>query len=160
MSEQAAPTREEVMNRRFDLDAEIEELNRQHKVKVTPLAEELTLCEQFIKAEMTKGNEQQYKLSSGHQCFFVTKTSVTVKDMDAVIDYMLRAAPPPAEVPDPTAWDRVIKHIEATGLWALLNKAVNKTAAVEVIESNKGVMPGVALSQFKDLNWLRGKGAA
>ncbi len=160
MSEQDAPTREEVMNRRFELDAEIEELNRQHKVKVGPLAEELTMCEQFIKAEMANGNEQQYKLANGHQCFFVTKDSVTVEDMGKVIHYALAAAPLPEEVSDPNVWDSIINHIARSGMWEILNKAVNKTTAKEILESSPAALAGaVKYSSFRDLSWRRGKSA-
>lgn len=164
MSDQAAapdapPSRDEVMARRFYLDAEITAIAQRHKTELAPLAEELTMCEQFIKKTMIDGNEQQVKMADGSMCFFVSKDSVAVKDMDAVVGYILAAAPPPSDFPT-TQWQAILQHIQATGLWTMLNKAVNKTNVKEIIETTKVTPPGLEYSSFRDLNWRRGKAPA
>ena len=156
--EAPAPSREQLMTRRFELDSQIEECQRVTKVALEPLVTELQQTEQKIKASMIEGGEQQVKMADGIMCFFVTKDSVTVDDMDAVIDYMLRQAPPPPGCND-DAWSSIISHIERHAMFGLLNKAVNKTAAKEILETNAGVLPGIKYSSFKDLSWRRGKTA-
>ena len=54
------------------------------------------------------------------------------------------------------AGENILDHIQNTGLWALLNKAVNKTAVKEMIEA-AAPPPGVRYTTFKDLAWRRGK---
>ena len=154
--EAPAPSREQLMTRRFELAAQIDECQRVTKVALEPLVTELQQTEQKIKQSMIENSEQQVKMADGNMCFFVTKDSVTVDDMDAVIDYMLRAAPVFDGVEDPL-WDAIITHLEQHAMFGLLNKAVNKTAAKEILETNKGVLPGIKYSSFKDLTWQRGK---
>ena len=157
--EAPAPSREQLMTRRFELDAQIEECQRVTKVALEPLVAELQQTEQKIKQSMIENSEQQVKMADGSMCFFVTKDSVTVDDMDAVIDYMLRAAPRP-ESCSVEVWDETIRYFEQHAMFGLLNKAVNKTAAKEILETNAGVLPGIKYSSFKDLSWRRGKGAS
>lgn len=146
-----------VLSRRFELVEQMDIISGRHKGELAPLAEELKLCESFIRGQMIEGGMQQFKSSStGHQTFFTTKDSVTVKDMPSVIGFMLAAAPPPEVVPDPTVWQSILNHIQAHGMWGLLNNAVNKTAAKELIEKQTPP-PGVEYSSFRDLAWRRGK---
>ena len=152
-----------VMARRFELVEAQEALALKHKAEMAPIAEELKLCELFVKDEMNKLGAQQYKTqAAGHMAFFTTKDSVTVKDMDASIRYMLASTPPltdAGKTVDAGMWAKVIDHICANGMWGLLNKAVNKTAAKEILDT--GVSPatlGVEYSSYKDLAWRRGKG--
>ena len=154
---------DEVMSRRFDLDEQIAARQLAHKAELAPLVEEMNLCESFVKAELLKTGAQQWKSSStGHMTYWTTKDSVTVEDMDAVIHRILTESPLPPKDEDSTyfvsddGWARILRHIHATGLWALLNKAVNKVATREVIESG-GAVPGVKFTSFKDLCWRRGK---
>lgn len=154
---------DEVMSRRFELDDQITAIQNQNKAALAPLVEEMQLCESFIKAELLKTGAQQWKSSStGHMTYWTTKDSVTVEDMDQVIHHILAAAPLPPKDPDSTyfmsgdGWAKVLNHIQATGLWILLNKAVNKVATREVIESGTPV-PGVKFTSFRDLCWRRGK---
>ena len=157
---------DEVMSRRFELDAQITAIQTAQKAALAPLVEEMELCESFIKADLLKTGAQQWKSSStGHMTYWTTKDSVTVEDMDAVIRRILAECPPPppeliaqaAHLQTPEAqWDIVLDYVQETGLWGLLNKAVNKVATREVIESGKPV-PGVRFTSFKDLAWRRGK---
>lgn len=154
---------DEVMSRRFELDEQITARQLAHKAELAPLVEEMQLCESFVKSELLKTGAQNWTSArTGHQTYFTTKDSVTVEDMDAVIDCILAAAPLPPKDPDSAyfmsddGWTRILRHIHANGLWILLNKAVNKTAAREVIEAGTPV-PGVKFTSFRDLCWKRGK---
>ncbi|MHB8388018.1 MAG: hypothetical protein ACYDBH_00385 [Acidobacteriaceae bacterium] len=122
-----------VMARRFDLVEQMAIIQGKHKAELAPLAEEVNLCETFIKDEMNRSGMQQCKTSSG-MAFFTTKDSVTVEN-----------------------FDETLAEIREKGLWQLLNKAVNKTAVKEYIEVNKAVPPGVKYDSYKDLSWRRGK---
>lgn len=145
---------DDVMTRRFELADELDRRAALYKAELAPLNEELGLCETFIKAELLRTGAQQWKSSStGHQTFWTTKDSVTVEDMDQVIHRILVEAPP---MGDPTLWQQVLDHIQATGLWGLLNKTVNKTAVKEMIEAN-AQPPGIKYTTFRDLAWRRGK---
>ncbi len=155
MAEQEV-NRGEVMTRRFALDEEINIISGRHQAELKPLIEEKNLCEQFIKQTMLAAGEQQFKTDEGHMTFFVTKDSVKVTDMGEVIHYMLASAPPPDTIPL-EEWDHIIEHIQSHGLWGLLNNAVSKTAAKEIIETTKAAPPGIEYSSYKDLNWRRGK---
>jgi hypothetical protein len=147
---------DEVMSRRFELDEQITAIQNKNKADLAPLLEELQLCESFVKAELIKTGAQQWKSSStGHMTYWTTKDSVTVEDMDQVIHRILAESPPPDSMDKP-AWDEVLNHIQETGLWALLNKAVNKTTVKEMIEAQQQP-PGVKYTAFKDLAWRRGK---
>lgn len=148
-----------VMSRRFELVEQMDIISARHKAELQPLSEELKLCESFIRSQMLDGGMQQFKSSStGHMTFFTTKDSVTVRDMSAVIGFMLAASPPPPPevLPDPAQWPNVLAHIHHEGMWGLLNNAVNKTAAKELIEKQTPP-PGVEYSAFRDLTWRRGK---
>ena len=157
---------DEVMSRRFELDEQITARQLAHKAELLPLVEEMNLCEQFVKSELIKQGAQNWtSTKTGHHTHFMTKDSVTVEDMDAVIDCILAAAPPIPDLsvkvvrmPDAEAWKFVLDHIHTTGLWALLNKAVNKTVAKEMIEASTPP-PGIKYTAFKDLAWRRGKAA-
>jgi hypothetical protein len=130
------------------------------KAEMAPLAEDLGMCESFIKQHMLDAGLTQAKTDAG-MAFFTTKDSVTVRDMDDVIRFMLAASPPPKQngkTVSPKQWAFVLDHIAATGMWGLLNKAVNKTAAKELIEAQTPP-PGVEYSAYKDLSWRRGKSA-
>jgi len=147
---------DEVMTRRFELDEQISMLQGKHKAELAPMVEEMQLCEQFVKAELLKSGAQQWKSSStGHMTYWTTKDSVTVEDMDQVVHRILAEAPPPEGMVK-SMWDDLLLHIQTTGLWGLLNKAVNKTAAKEMIEAGDQP-PGVRYTSFKDLAWRRGK---
>ena len=151
---------EAVMAQRFKLVEDIAIIQGRHNAELAPLNEALKLCEQYVKAFMLEHGLQQNKTANGDMAFFVTKDSATVKDMDGVIDTILGAAPPmlgigltPISMDE---WSVVLQHIRTHALWGLLNKAVNKTAAKELIEA--GTPPaGVEYSSYKDLNWRRGK---
>ena len=145
-----------VMSRRFELVEQAAIIAGRHKAELEPLNEELRLCELFVKDEMNKGGLQQVKTDAG-MAYFTTKDSVKVLDMGEVIHYMLAAAPPPVDI-TPPVWLRILNHIQEHGLWGLLNNAVNKTAAKEIIEATKASPPGIEYRSFKDLSWRRGKG--
>ena len=153
-------TVDQVMARRFELVEQMDVIAGRHKAELQPLAEELKVCELYIKDTMLKGGLQQIKTDAG-MTYFTSKDSVTVKDMDEVIGFMLHAAPiAPAiqSAGDPQAmWDGILAHIQAHGLWGLLNRAVNKTSAKELIEAQTPP-PGIEYSSYKDLAWRRGKG--
>lgn len=157
---------DEVMSRRFELDEQITARQLAHKAELAPLVEEMQLCESFVKAELLKTGAQQWKSSStGHMTYWTTKDSVTVEDMDQVIHHILAAAPlPPKDdasryFMSSDGWDFILRHIQNTGLWMLLNKAVNKTAYKELLEAQQQA-PGVKYTTFKDLCWKRGKAGA
>lgn len=157
----APPSREVVMARRFELDTEITRRAQLQKQELAPLVEELNMCEAYIKQTMLDGGEQQVKMGDGSMCFFVSKDSVTVKDMDAVVGYMLAFAPcPPMLGIGEDTWKAALAHIQSTGLWTMLNKVVNKTVVKEIIEASKATPAGLEYSSFRDLNWRRGKAAA
>ena len=150
-----------VMARRFDLVEQVKIIARRHKAELAPMNEEINLCGTFIKDLMNKSGLQQAKTDAG-MAFFTTKDSVTVKDMDQVIPFILAAAPCPLpNVIEGLAlnevwWPRILAYIATHGMWGLLNKAVNKTAAKELIEANTPP-PGIEYSSYKDLAWRRGK---
>ena len=155
---------DEAMTRRFELDEQISLIQGRQKLELAPLVEEMQLCEQFVKAELLKTGAQQWKSSStGHMTFWTTKDSVTVENMEAVIHRILSEAPPIADLDaqiegktDAEVWAMVLEHIEACGLWGLLNKAVNKTSVKELIEAGDQP-PGIKYTTFRDLSWRRGK---
>ena len=127
---------DDVLSRRFDLVEQIAVLAGQHKAQLAPLNDELLLCEQYIKDELNKSGAQQWKSArTGHQTFFTIKDSVTVED-----------------------FDRFVEFIDREAAWHLLNKAANKTAVKEYIETNAKPPPGVKYDTFRDLSWRRGKG--
>lgn len=122
-----------VMSRRFELVEQIAIIQGRQKLELEPFAEEVKLCEQFIKDEMNKAGMQQCKTGAG-MAFFTTKTSCTVSDWDATLDY-----------------------IQKNNAFELLNHAVNKSTVAEFIELNKEAPPGVKFDSYKDLSWRRGK---
>lgn len=149
---------DEVMTRRFQLVEEQAILAGKQKAEMKPLSDELDLCETYIKQHMLDSGLTQAKTDAG-MAFFTTKSSVTVDDMDSVIRFMLDAAPPledMGKVVPPEQWKRVLDHIALTGMWGLLNKAVNKTSCVELIEAQTPP-PGVRYAAYKDLGWRKGK---
>ena len=156
--------RSEVITRRFELDEQISLIQARHKAELAPLQDELTLCERFVADSMNKANEQSVKIDGVGMTFFTTQDSVTVDNMDGVIDTILQAAPPPDMLFDADAapevkqqaWESVLNHIHTHGLWALLNKAVNKTVAKEMIAANTPPA-GVKYDARKVLAWRRGK---
>ena len=126
---------DEVMTRRFELDALIEDAERQHKLAIAPLTEELKLCETYVRSEMLRAGTQQWKSSTtGHETHFTTKSRSSVKDFDATL-----------------------AEIREKGLWHLLTKAVSKEATKEYIEEYGKPPPGVEYTEFKDLAWRRGR---
>lgn len=153
---------DEVMTRRFELDEQISLIQGRQKLELAPLVEEMQLCELFVKAELLKTGAQQWKsAATGHQTFWTTKDSVKVENMEAVIRRILAEAPIPeigGEGVNLTGgmWSEILDHIAATGLWGLLNKAVNKSSVKELIEAGDQP-PGVKYTTFKDLSWCRGK---
>lgn len=125
---------DDVMTRRFELDEDISVRQGKHKAELAPLMDEMKLCEAFIKAELLKSGAQQWKsASTGHQTFWTTKDSVTMRD-----------------------WDNFIAFVEANKAWHLLNHAANKTAVKEMIEAQTPP-PGIEYTSFRDLAWHRGK---
>lgn len=149
------------IDRRFELDEQIGIIQGQQKAVLAPLAEEMSLCEQFVKAEMLTANTQQTKTAAGHQCFFTTKDSATVEDFDAVLKSIVAASPPmqqDGKTVAPEQWQAVLDHIVATANWGLLNRAINKTVYKEMLEAQTPP-PGVKYTSFKDLSWRRGKAA-
>lgn len=153
---------DEVMSRRFELDEQISIIQGRHKNELAPLMEEMKLCESFVKGELLKSGAQQWKsAATGHMTYWTTKDSVTVKDMGGVIHRILMEAPIPeiggeGVVITGGMWSQIIDHIQTHGLWSLLNNAVNKTTAKELIEAGTPP-PGVEYVSFKDLAWRRGK---
>jgi hypothetical protein len=147
---------DQVMARRFDLAEEIAIIQGRQKAELEPLAEEQTLCERFIKDAMNKGNMQQLKITGVGSAHFTTKDSVKVSDMGEVIGFILAAAPPMPGAAE-NCWPEVLQYIQAHAMWGLLNNAVNKSAAKEIIEANKAPPPGVEYTSFRDLNWTRDK---
>lgn len=153
-------TREEAIDRRFELDEQIAVIQGRQKAELAPLVEEMHLCEQFVKSDMLSAGAQQTKTAGGHQCFFTTKDSVTVADWDAVLREIVFASPPMSKdgkTVTPEQWNEVLTHILATANWSLLNRAVNKTVVKEIIEERKVPPPGVKYESFRDLSWRRGK---
>jgi hypothetical protein len=122
-----------VMARRFALVEEITAIAGRHKAELKPFADELSLCEIFIKDMMNRSGLQQAKTGAG-MAFFTTKDSVTVED-----------------------WEATLADIVANNNYGLLNRAVNKTAVKEYIEANKTPPPGVKYDSYRDLAWRRGK---
>jgi len=166
MTEPEAPSLDDVMTRRFELDEQIAIIQGQQKLALEPLAEELKLCETYIKNELNTSGAQSWKSqTTGHMTFFTTKDSVKVENMDDVIGYMLAAAPIPDffydaitdGVPHGESWTNIINHIRTHGLWSLLNNAVNKSTAKEIIERDNAPPPGTSYSSYRDLSWKRGK---
>ena len=159
MTEPEAPSLDDVMTRRFELDEQIAIIQGQQKLALEPLAEELKLCETYIKNELNTSGAQSWKSqTTGHMTFFTTKDSVKVENMDDVIGYMLAAAPPSASgAITPILWEAILDHIRTHGLWSLLNNAVNKSTAKEIIERDNAPPPGTSYSSYRDLSWKRGK---
>ncbi len=145
----------QAMERRFALAEEIALAQGRHKAELEPLLEEQKLCETFVKDFMNNGNMQQYKVASGDQAFFQAKTSAGVVNFEETLDYIVEVPPLPGLE---AAWAQIKQHIRAAGNWNLLNKAVNKTAVGEYIETNNAPPPGVKWDSFRDLQWRRGKG--
>ena len=147
-----------VMTRRFDLVDQIEEAGKRHKVELASLTEELQLCEAFIKKTMLDAKTQQHKsATTGHETHFVTKTQCTVSDMDAVIDLVLKTAPPADILPDHSLWPAILDHIHKTGMWVMLTNAVSKETAKEYVKIHNAPPPGVKFREYRDLAWTRGK---
>lgn len=153
----------QVMEQRFKMLEEVSLVQGRHKAELEPLLEAIRLSEIFIKDTMNKDGSQQIKSAlTGDSCNFTTKDSVTVKDMDAVVGYIVEASPLPNHIPGVTTevWGLVKAHLRGTAMWTLLNQAVSKNAVKDVIKETNAVPPGVEYSSYKDLAWKRGKGAA
>lgn len=148
-------SRDAVMARYFELDSEIEALQRQHKAALEPLAEEQKLCALFIKNTMNEANEQQIKITGVGQAYFTTKTSCKVTDFDQVIGTVLAAAPPPPGFAGD--WGQVLAYIQSAALWSMLTKAVAKEQVKEYAEVHSAPPPGVELVSYRDLSWSRAK---
>jgi hypothetical protein len=154
----------QVMEQRFELIEQVAIIQGRHKGELEPLLDAIRLAEIYIKDDMNKNGAQQIKSAlTGDSCNFTTKTSVTVKDMGAVIGYVVEASP----VPDPEAipgvtaetWPLILAHLKQTAMWTLFNNAVNKTQVADIIKETNTTPPGVEYSSYKDLAWKRGKGA-
>lgn len=123
------------MARRFELVEEMSIIEGRHKAELAPMAEELSLCEKFIHAEMLTSGAQQWKsANTGHMTFFTTQDSVKVGDPDQFFAYV---------------FENKAAH--------LLNNAANKTSVKEYIEANNAPPPGVSYEARKVLAWRRGK---
>lgn len=121
-----------VIARRFELVDEIERRTKEFQASISGLNEELTLCEQFVKQEMTTQNLQNVKTASGTP-YFTTKDRVRI-----------------------TAWDDTIAFVNEHNLHHMLTRQLAKDAVREYMKENGGALPpGVAYEQFKDLNWKR-----
>ena len=126
---------DDVMTRRFELAEQLDLLAAELKTKSTPLQEEMTLCENYIRSELIKAGAQNWKsATTGHATHFMTKSKCQVSDFEATL-----------------------AEIRAHELWHLLTKAVSKEAVKDYIEANKKPPPGVTYTEFKDLAWSRGK---
>ena len=149
---------DEVMTRRFQLVEEQAILAGKQKAEMAPLAEEVDLCEKYIKGVMLESGLQQVKTDAG-MTFFTSKDSVAMRDFEGFVRFILQQVPPLEDmgkvVPD-AQWKRVIDHIAEHGMWALLTKAANKTVVKELIEA--GTPPtGIEFSSYRDLAWRKGK---
>lgn len=122
-----------VMARRFEIDKQMTVITNRHKAELAPLAEELKLCETYLRTKMLAGNMQQLKITGVGQAYFTTKTRSSVND-----------------------WDALLAHIREQNLWQLLTKAVGKEAVKEYLDERQELPPGVKFEQYKDLSWSRG----
>jgi len=123
------------MSQRFELVEQIAIAEGRHKAELAPLREELALWESYIKDEMIKGNQQQFRsATTGHETHFTTQDSVKVGN-----------------------WDETLPYIIDNKAYHLLNQAVNKTAAKEHIDLYKAPPPGVEYTSRRVLVWSRGK---
>lgn len=151
----------QVMEQRFEILEQIAIIQGRQSAELAPLLEAVRLSELFIKDQMNKDGSQQIKSAlTGDSCNFTTKSSVTVKNMDSVIGYVVAASPPPEALGLDVVekWPAILAHLQSTGLWALFNQAVNKTTVKEIIKDTNATPPGVEYSEFKDLAWKKGKG--
>lgn len=123
-----------VMARRFALVEEIKIIEGRHKAELKPLADELSLCEVYIKDSMNKGNTQSIKINGVGMAYFTTKSQCKVADFEAML-----------------------AEIQAKGLWTLLTRAVSKEAVKEYISEYKTPPPGIEYSEYRDLAWSREK---
>lgn len=146
-----------VMTRRFELDEAISVVESRCKAEIAPLAEELSMCENYIRSELLANGTQQWKsANTGHSTHFTTKTRCTVGDMNQVVDCVLSAATP-LNGYTPEQWAGVLRHIADHALWIMFTNAVRKETVKEYIETNKAPPPGVNYSEYRDLVWSRGK---
>ena len=129
-------TIESAVNRRFELDAAIEDISRRHTAELAPLVEEMKLCEAFVKQEMLTRQTRQIKTLVGHETHFTTKTRASVSNAEEFMGYVI-----------------------SSESWNLLTNAANKTAVQEYMETHPAPPPGVKFDSFQDLAWRRGKGA-
>jgi len=123
----------QVITRRFELDAQIDAIKARHKAELAPFNEELNMCEQFVRQEMLKDNQQNVKINGVGMTYFTTKDKVTVENFETVL-----------------------AEIREKGLWSMLTAALSKTAVKEYIDEHGAPPVGTKYETYRDLNWRRG----
>lgn len=114
----------------------------QHK----KLIEAVTIA---LKDYMLNNKMDQVKTAGVGMTYFTTKDSVTVKDMNAVIGFVLKSAPAP-EGMSQEQWEAILGHVQNTAMWGLFKKDVTKTVVKELLADGQP-MQGIEYRQFTDL---------
>ncbi len=103
-------------------------LEKETKEKVSKLEEGMSLIETALKAEANRLGVTSFKTTSG-TAFLTTVDRASVAD-----------------------WDMVLEYITTNNKYDLLNRAVNKTAVKEFVETNKIAPPGVNYTSSVGIN--------
>jgi len=137
----------------FKLTAQQDVLSAKNKTTMEPVNAELEAVTTALKKYMLENQMDQVKTAGVGMTFFTAKDSVTVKDMNSVIGFVLQSAPPPQGMPD-DQWAAILEHVKSHGMWGLLKKDVTKTAVKDLLKDGTPV-PGVELRQYNDLSFRK-----
>ena len=103
-------------------------LEKETKENVSKLEEGMSLIETALKAEANRLGVTSFRTTSG-TAFLTTVDRASVAD-----------------------WDMVLEYITTNNKYDLLNRAVNKTAVKEFVETNKIAPPGVNYTSSVGIN--------
>jgi len=102
--------------------------------KLDTLKEQMEVIEMAFLDNMNRTGDQSIKTESG-TVFRKTSTRVGIAN-----------------------WDETIEFIKLSGLYSLLNHAVNKTAVVEYVKEHGEPPAGVNFTQYDEVQVRKGKG--
>lgn len=142
-------TIEQVIEKYLDLREQIELINNETKTKLEPLQAAMKGIESYLMAVSNKTGQTQFGTTHG-TAFTTTQTQCGIEDWEATKRFLIEEAVAEvahsmvgAEEPTPADMARLVDAAMAKCKWHLLNKAVNKTAAGEYVDSEGKPPPGV-----------------
>lgn len=148
-------TIEQVIEKYLDLREQIDLINNETKTKLEPLNAAMKGIESYLMAVANQTGQTQFGTTHG-TAFMTTQNQCGVDDFEATKKFMIRDAVAqvaytlagdytPSEDDINRYVDLAMQHCK----WHLLNKAVNKIAVGEYIETEGKPPPGVKWTTMK-----------